>query len=97
MTDIAELEQIAKQLRGQIIENSHRSHTPHLGSCLSCVDILVAAYFSALNLDPLQPKDPDRDRFILSKGHSSIALLAVVNFFKKNQYNTYLKNFNKDN
>lgn len=95
MTDITELEQIAKQLRGQIIENSNRSHTPHLGSCLSCVDILVAAYFNVLNIDPAQPLNPDRDRFILSKGHAAPALfhvLAMRGYYPQARLATYGEN-----
>ena len=76
--DTPSLEQIARVLRAQIIENSHRTGTPHLGSCLSCVDVLVAAYWSALRIDPTKPRDPDRDRFILSKGHGAPALFHVL-------------------
>jgi transketolase len=57
---------------------SHRAKAPHLASALSCVDILVAGYFAALSLDPGRPDDPDRDRFILSKGHAAAALYAVL-------------------
>ncbi len=57
---------------------SHQAGTPHLGSALSCVDILVAAYWTALRLDPAQPRHPQRDRFILSKGHAASALYAVL-------------------
>lgn len=52
--------------------------TPHLGSSLSCVDILVAAYWSVLRIDPADPRNPDRDRFILSKGHAATALYATL-------------------
>lgn len=76
--DLAALEALARRLRARIIENSHRTQTPHLGSCLSCVDILVAAYFHVLRLDPARPRDPDRDRFILSKGHGAPALFQVL-------------------
>lgn len=81
---VADLEQRARVLRAQIIENSHRTQTPHLGSCLSCVDVLVAAYFAALRIDPSRPADPGRDRFILSKGHGAPALfhaLAMREFY----------------
>jgi transketolase len=57
---------------------SHRAETPHLGSSLSCVDILVAAYFGTLRIDPKNPWAPDRDRFILSKGHAAMALYATL-------------------
>ena len=76
--DIAALEMRARQLRYRIVVTSHRSGTPHLGSCLSCVDILVAAYFSVLKLDPHAPRGLDRDRFILSKGHAAPALFQVL-------------------
>lgn len=72
------LRNIANEIRLEVIENSHRTQTPHLGSCLSIVDILVAAYFSTLRLDVANPKNPLRDRFILSKGHGAPALFQVL-------------------
>jgi transketolase len=69
---------IASEMRGRIISNSHKTKMPHLGSCLSCVDILVAVYFHRLKIDPANPRDPDRDRFILSKGHGAPALFQVL-------------------
>ncbi len=58
---------------------SHRAETPHLGSSLSCVDILVALYFSvAQRSSPETFDDPERDRVILSKGHAAPALYAVA-------------------
>src|SRR5215471_26725 len=74
----ADLEAKARLLRARIIETSHKTNTPHLGSCLSCVDILVAAYFGVLRIDPGRPRDPTRDRFILSKGHGAAALFQVL-------------------
>ena len=74
----AELEWIARRLRGRLVEMSHRAQAPHLASALSCVDILVAAYWTALRIDPQQPGDPRRDRFILSKGNAGAALYAVL-------------------
>jgi transketolase len=76
--EVVQLERLAREIRMWIIENSHRTQTPHLGSCLSCVDILVAAYFHALRIDPQRPAHPDRDRFILSKGHGAAALFPVL-------------------
>ena len=90
--DIAGLEQIARTLRARIIETSHKTNTPHLGSCLSCVDLLVAAYFRALRIDSARPRDPDRDRFILSKGHGAAALfqvLAMRGFYPEAMLETY--------
>jgi transketolase len=89
---IGDLEKLARTLRARIIETSHRTNTPHLGSCLSCVDILVAAYFRALQIDPAYPRDPERDRFILSKGHGAAALfqvLALRGFYPESLLETY--------
>jgi len=75
---IAELEGIARKLRFKLIEMSHAAGTPHLGSALSCVDILVAAYWKTVRIDPSDPSNPLRDRFILSKGHAATALYATL-------------------
>lgn len=77
-TDISRLTGIASQIRGKIIEMSHNAKAAHLGSALSCVDILVAVYWTALSIDPQKPDDPNRDRFILSKGHAAMALYATL-------------------
>ena len=82
MTD--SLEEIAAEIRRRIVNYSAATKTPHLGSCLSCVDILTVLYFDLLRIDPKQPKAPDRDRLILSKGHAAPALfqfLAMKGFF----------------
>lgn len=90
--EIEQLENLARRIRARIIENSHRTQTPHLGSCLSCVDILVATYFHTLRLDPENPRHPDRDRFILSKGHGAAALfqvLALRGFYPESMLDSY--------
>ena len=82
-------------LRSRIIETSFLSGTPHLGSCLSCLDLLVALYFYELKIDPSNPRDPLRDRFILSKGHGVPALfqvLAMRGFYPE----SWLKDYGKD-
>ena len=78
MSQIQELQSRARLLRARVIETSHKSGTPHLGSCLSCVDILAALYFSVLRIDPADPRAATRDRFILSKGHGAPALFQVL-------------------
>ena len=78
MADIAALEATTRELRARIIDNSSRTGTPHLASCLSCVDILTALYFDVLKIDPAKPRDVARDRFILSKGHGAPALFQVL-------------------
>jgi len=77
---ISELETIAKKIRGKVIEMSYKSRASHLGSSLSCVDILVAIYWAVLTIDPSNPSDPDRDRFILSKGHAASAIYTTLAF-----------------
>lgn len=65
------LEKKAARLRKTCIEISSNKKIPHLGSCLSCADILTVLYWDSLNIDPKDPKNEDRDRFLLSKGHAS--------------------------
>lgn len=89
---INELERRARLLRARIVETSHKAGIPHLGSCLSCVDILTALYFSVLRIDAAKPTDADRDRFILSKGHGAPALfqvLAMRGFYPESMLDTY--------
>jgi transketolase len=74
----SELETLARHLRGRLVEMSHAARAPHLGSALSCLDIVLAAYFGDLRVDPARPQDPGRDRFLLSKGHAASALYAVL-------------------
>lgn len=90
--DFTKLEHLAREIRGRIIETSSKTGTPHLGSCLSCVDLLVVLYFAILKIDPKQPKNPLRDRFILSKGHAAPALfqiLALKGFYPEKLLETY--------
>lgn len=89
---INELEALARKLRGKIVEMSHKSSAAHLGSALSCVDILAALYWNTLAIDPLKPYEPGRDRFILSKGHAAMALftaLAFRGFFPEEMLETF--------
>ena len=89
---IEELQKIASGIRGTLVEMSHRAGTPHLSPALSCADILVAAYWNVLEINPAAPYDDARDRFILSKGHAASVLYAVLaerGFFPK----TLLDNF----
>jgi transketolase len=95
MSEIESLQERARLLRARIIENSSRTGTPHLGSCLSCVDILTALYFKVLKVDTENPRAPERDRFILSKGHGAPALfqvLAMRGFYPE----AWLEDYGKD-
>lgn len=69
---------LARDLRYQVVQLSHNAGTPHLGSALSVIDILVAIYWRAARVDPARATDPDRDRVILSKGHAATALYAAL-------------------
>ena len=92
MTDLHELELAAARIRGRVDQLSHAAGAPHLGSSLSCVDILVALYWHAAKLDPARPDDPSRDRVILSKGHAAPALyatLAARGFFPDSLLDTF--------
>ncbi len=76
--DRQEMEAVARRIRGRVIAMSHAARAAHLGSALSCVDLLVAAYWGGLSVDPSAPEAPDRDRLILSKGHAAAALYAAL-------------------
>ncbi len=69
--EIADLERICRHLRTSIINTVADARVGHTGGSLSEVEILTALYFRVLNIDPSRPDWPERDRFILSKGHAS--------------------------
>jgi transketolase len=68
----------AKTIRRHIVDMCAGDEGGHLGGSLSCTDLLTALYFAVLRIDPDRPDDPDRDRFLLSKGHGAIALYATL-------------------
>ena len=75
---LAELQDIAKRVRREIIEMTGAAKSGHPGGSLSAVEILVELYFDFMKIDPRNPIWPDRDRFILSKGHAAPVLYAVM-------------------
>jgi transketolase len=86
------LDPVCRRIRGTLVELSHRAKVPHLASSLSCVEMIVAAYWGVLAIDPAAPQDPDRDRFILSKGHAATTLytaLAMRGFFPEALLDTF--------
>lgn len=92
--DTAQLALLSAKLRSRIIETSSTTGTPHLGSCLSCVDILTALYFGVLRIDASNPRAPERDRCILSKGHGAMGLFHVLaerGFYPLSDLNDYGK------
>ena len=75
---VPELEQISRSLRLDILGMIHAAGSGHPGGSLSSVEILAALYFNILRIDPADPENSDRDRFILSKGHIAPVLYAVL-------------------
>ena len=77
--DIGELEAIARRIREQIVRMTHAAQSGHPGGSLSAVEILTALYFgSVMRHDPADPDWPDRDRFVLSKGHATPVIYATL-------------------
>ena len=77
-SELQKLNLMAVKIRKHIIEMLYGAKSGHPGGSLSCVEVLVALYFVHIKHDPNNPLDPDRDRFILSKGHAAPALYAVL-------------------
>ena len=75
---LEELPLKAREIRRDIIHMLTEAGSGHPGGSLSCTDILTALYFHIMNHDPANPKNPDRDRLILSKGHGAPALYAAL-------------------
>ncbi|MBQ6884982.1 MAG: transketolase [Clostridia bacterium] len=73
-----QLEEIACKVRIGIIEGVHAAKAGHPGGSLSIAEILTYLYFKEMNIDPSNPKDEKRDRFVLSKGHAAPALYATL-------------------
>lgn len=73
-----ELQKTANEVRKGIITAVHGAKAGHPGGSLSAADIFTYLYFEELNIDPKDPKKPDRDRFVLSKGHTSPGLYSVL-------------------
>jgi transketolase len=76
--EIRELEEQARRIRVEVIRAVYEARAGHLGGPLSAADMLAALYFRVLRIRPEEPLWPDRDRFILSKGHSSVGLYAAL-------------------
>jgi transketolase len=74
----ADLEAIARRGRLLVLETVARSGAGHIGGPLSAMDLLIALYFRVLRIRPEEPAWPERDRFILSKGHSAIGLYVAM-------------------
>ena len=66
-----ELQKMANEVRKGIVTAVHSAKAGHPGGSLSAADVFTYLYFEEMNIDPKNPKDPDRDRFVLSKGHTA--------------------------
>ena len=76
--DVRKLEKFAKRVRRGLVESIGIGVAGHLGGGCSCADIVAALYFHKMKYDPTKPSDPNRDRFLLSKGHAAIAQYAAL-------------------
>ncbi|MBF0544816.1 MAG: transketolase [Candidatus Riflebacteria bacterium] len=93
--DLRELENIARRTRLHCVEMANIGRCSHIGSSLSVIEILISLYASILKVDPKIPEDPTRDRLIISKGHASAAVYAVLaefGFFPVDWLKTYYQN-----
>ena len=89
-----ELMKIACKVRMGIIEGTHSAKSGHPGGSLSAADMYTYLYFKEMNVDPEKPDDPDRDRFVLSKGHTAPGLYSVLaqrGFFPEEELKTLRK------
>ena len=76
--EILQLQKIANEVRKSIVTSVHSAKAGHPGGSLSAADILTYLYFEEMNVDPKDEKNPERDRFVLSKGHSAPLLYSVL-------------------
>lgn len=91
---IAHLAEAARLVRRRDIEMVHAAGLGHVGGEFSVIDILVTLYLHAMNMSPDQLGDPERDRFILSKGHAAAALyttLAMAGFLEPSQLGSFMQ------
>jgi len=91
---VAEIRERARLIRRSALKMVYDAQLGHPGGDMSSADILAALYFAVLKFDPRNPKDPGRDRFVMSKGHCSGAFysaLAMAGFFPETELATYMK------
>ena len=88
----AELSCICKQVRRDIINMTANAGSGHPGGSLSAADLMTTLFFRQMRIDPKNPKDPNRDRFVLSKGHSApcyYAVLAERGFISRDEFTNF--------
>jgi len=85
----AELSKVCRQVRRDIINMTANAGSGHPGGSLSAVELLTSVFYTQMRVDPQNPKDPDRDRFVLSKGHAApcyYAVLAEKGFIDRSEF-----------
>lgn len=90
--ELVELKKTAVKLRRNILRMMRAGRAGHIGGAFSAVEIMTVLYYSIMNVDPRQPRWPDRDRFVLSAGHKCLALYSVLaekGFFDPALLDTY--------
>ncbi len=86
---------LATKIRAHVLRMTNRAKSSHIGGCFSVADLLAVLYSKILKFNSTRPDWPDRDRFILSKGHAAAALYATLaehNFFPRDWLNTFYLN-----
>lgn len=89
---------LSQSIRAHALRMVHATKASHIGSCLSMADLLAVLYGRVLSIDPARPNWPERDRFILSKGHGTAILYAALaerGFFQKEWLETYCQDGSK--
>ena len=84
-----ELSKVCRQVRRDIITMTANAGSGHPGGSLSAVELMTSVFFNHMHVDPSNPHDPDRDRFVLSKGHAApcyYAVLAAKGFISRDEY-----------
>ncbi len=92
MQNETDTRQLARKLRANAVRMTHKARASHIGSCLSSADLLAVLYGAIMRIDPKRPSWPDRDRFLLSKGHAGAivyAALAEMGFFPRDWLDRY--------
>lgn len=90
----AELASVANRIRRRDLRAVFEAGAGHIGGEMSVIDILTCLYFNELSVDPAAPLDPNRDRLVLSKGHTALALYVVLSekgFIPKDEIATFLQ------
>ena len=88
----AQLQTFCTEVRRDIINMTANAGSGHPGGSLSAVELMSAIFCTQMRIDPKNPRDPDRDRFVLSKGHAApcyYGVLAELGFFSKDEFKTF--------